>query len=135
LFLIARRNRGMVAAMRGLLLLALCLTIFLPVQGRADQVAGFVYPPWQAGADETAGSDAAPLAHCNGIIDLMAKRLGDRVIERRLFTSQQWGHVVRAKVAGTDDPPIITLVTCWSHTGGDARIMVKIDAPDIPAPR
>jgi hypothetical protein len=97
---------------------------------RSATVDGLDYPPWEAGADEVAASDSAPFANCNALIDVLAMGLGRRVSERRCFTCSRWGHVVRARIAN-EPPGADTLLTCWSDASGPARVVVKIDAPDI----
>ena len=88
------------------------------------------FPPWQAGSGETPASDATSFADCDEAIASFAVRAKGKVIDRSYTQSDEWGRILRARVAVSyRREPSVLQMTWWSGPGSGVAFAIRLDAP------
>jgi hypothetical protein len=88
----------------------------------------YSFPPWKPSNDDIRSSDSARFSECEKVIETFCSRINGDVTEQTYSISEQWGAIVRAKIAfETDGSPGTALLTCWSASGPDVRFDLTLD--------
>ena len=93
-----------------------------------DDADGYSCPPWSATPDETIVSNPSGFSSCRKVIGILASNMNATVTERVCSLSNEWGKIIRAKIAyAYEGSPATALVTCWSTPGSGVGIFMKLD--------
>ena len=89
------------------------------------------FPPWNTTSEETSVPAGPMFRTCEHALEAFVSRTNETIAEKRYFLSTRWGHILRARLVspGPGSPPA-TLLNCWSLTGSDARMAVKVETDE-----
>jgi hypothetical protein len=92
------------------------------------KVGGYEWPPWNVAPNETVEPTPAGFSACRKVVGILAAKMNGRVTQRTCSLSEQWGKVIRAKIAYTvEGAPAAAFVVCVSGSGPGIGLAIKLD--------
>jgi hypothetical protein len=90
-----------------------------------SRIDEFQWPAWSAGEDENEVSDHTGFEPCEAVIQTLASKTDDRIVNRKYSVSKQWGKILRANLMPEDEfATSAPVVVCWTGAGPGVQIFI-----------
>jgi hypothetical protein len=93
-----------------------------------ERIDGHSFPPWKPDPSEVATSSSVGFGVIERVVGAFSSRMNGELVDQTRSVSQQWGMIVRAKVAlKYRETPATALLTCWAHANSNVRFDLAFD--------